>query len=93
MQNKYPKPCAKCGVTVQPYTGICERVNGAWIVEHITCDAGGDGFDTTKALDQFKKNVDAKYSMPDPDHPAFRIDEGDEPLFAWMDRDMEESLF
>lgn len=84
MQNKYAKACAKCQGMVAPYQGVCEKSGGRWIVEHIECH--------TPTVNQ-RVELDMGRDVAQPsDHPAFRTDDG-EPLFAWIERDMEDSLF
>lgn len=39
MTNRYPGKCTKCGQTVAPETGTCEKVNGKWVVTHTECPA------------------------------------------------------
>jgi hypothetical protein len=40
MTNRYPGKCTKCGQTVHPETGTCEKVGGKWVVSHTTCPTG-----------------------------------------------------
>jgi hypothetical protein len=37
MTNRYPGKCTKCGQTVHPETGTCEKVGGKWVTTHTTC--------------------------------------------------------
>jgi hypothetical protein len=38
--NRYPGNCRNCGARVAPQAGLCERVDGAWIVRHIEGQCG-----------------------------------------------------
>lgn len=37
MTNRYPGKCTKCGQTVAPQAGTCEKVGGKWVVSHTEC--------------------------------------------------------
>jgi hypothetical protein len=37
--NRYPGTCRKCGQTVHPEQGTCEKVGGKWVVERSECPA------------------------------------------------------
>lgn len=40
MTNRYPGKCTRCGQTVSPERGTCEKVNGKWVVQHTECPTG-----------------------------------------------------
>jgi len=40
MTNRYPGKCIKCGQTVHPNTGTCEKVGGKWVTTHTECPTG-----------------------------------------------------
>jgi len=81
MQNKYPKLCAKCGVNVPAYEGVCEKVNNSWIVEHVDCHTPDPAILTAKAkLEQIQAKGRGLREAPPPievreftgtAHPAF----------------------